>query len=124
VAIKRADAAPQGVVRVAEPAETCRADVWLWRARFFKSRGLATRMIEEGAIRLVWSGAEIRLNKPRLVPFLRDRRLAVRIEALGERRGPAREAQMLYRVMENAAQAEGGRDGDESPGAAPVCSSD
>jgi ribosome-associated heat shock protein Hsp15 len=117
---------------VAEPAETCRADVWLWRARFFKSRGLATRMIEEGAIRLVWSGAEIRLNKPsravrlgdRLVPFLRDRRLAVRIEALGERRGPAREAQMLYRVMENAAQAEGGRDGDESPGAAPVCSSD
>jgi ribosome-associated heat shock protein Hsp15 len=90
-------------------------------------------MIEEGAIRLVWSGAEIRLNKPsravrlgdRLVLFLRDRRLAVRIEALGERRGPAREAQMLYRVMENAAHAEGGRDGgDESPGAAPVCSSD
>ncbi len=34
-----------------EAQETCRADVWLWRARFFKTRSLAARIIEDGGVR-------------------------------------------------------------------------
>lgn len=82
----------------------CRADVWLWRARFFKTRSLAARFIEDGRVRLVRGGAETRLDKASralkpgdgVVLALGGRLLAVRIEALGERRGPAPEARTLY----------------------------
>ena len=42
----------------------CRVDVWLWRARFFKSRSLAARFVEDGRVRLSRTGAEGRLDKP------------------------------------------------------------
>ena len=84
--------------------ESCRADVWLWRARFFKTRSLASRFLEEGRVRLLRAGAETRLDKASralhpgdgLVMVLGGRLIAVRIEALGERRGPAAEARALY----------------------------
>ena len=82
----------------------CRADVWLWRARFFKTRSLSARFIEEGRVRLIRGDGEARLNKPSrtlrpgdgLVLALGGRLIAVRIEELGERRGPATEARGLY----------------------------
>ncbi|HUZ14106.1 MAG TPA: RNA-binding S4 domain-containing protein [Caulobacteraceae bacterium] len=86
-----------------------RIDVWLWRARFFKTRSQAARMVEEGRVRLArGGGAAERLDKPSrsvkagdgLVFALGGRLTAVRIEALGERRGPAAEARALYRPME------------------------
>ena len=84
--------------------ESCRADVWLWRARLFKTRPLSARFIEEGRVRLVRAGAETRLDKASrslrpgdgLVMALGGRVIAVRIEALGERRGPATEARALF----------------------------
>ena len=84
--------------------QICRADVWLWRARLFKTRTLATRFIEEGRVRLVRGEAPTRLDKPSrtvrpgdgLVLALGGRLIAVRIEALGARRGPAAEARALY----------------------------
>jgi ribosomal 50S subunit-recycling heat shock protein len=84
--------------------ESCRVDVWLWRARFFKTRSLAARAVEEGRIRLSRAGQDSRLDKPSravrpgdgLVFALGGRLVAVRIEALGERRGPAPEARTLY----------------------------
>ena len=90
-----------------EAADTCRADVWLWRARFFKTRSLAARVIEQGGIRLARGGARAPLDKPSrslccgdILTFAQGSRwLAVRIEALGVRRGPAPEARTLYRVM-------------------------
>jgi ribosome-associated heat shock protein Hsp15 len=83
--------------------------VWLWRARFFKTRALAARAIEDGHVRLSSQGASrviekpsaairaedgltIRLGDGRAVGALRT----VRVVALGERRGPAREARLLY----------------------------
>jgi ribosome-associated heat shock protein Hsp15 len=68
-------------------------------------------MIEEGNVRLIWGGDEICLNKPSralrsgdvLIFFLGERRFAVRVEALGERRGPATEARTLYCILENGA---------------------
>jgi ribosomal 50S subunit-recycling heat shock protein len=93
--------------------ESCRIDVWLWRARFFKTRSLAARYVDEGRVRLTRSGAEaVRLDKPSrsirpgdgLVFALGGRLVAVRIEALGERRGPASEAQGLYSPLEQGSQ--------------------
>ena len=85
--------------------EACRIDVWLWRARFFKTRALAQRFVEEGRMRLTRAGQESRLDKPSravraediLVFALGQRLVAVQVIALGERRGPASEAQALYR---------------------------
>ena len=91
---------------MSEPTETCRIDIWLWRARFCKTRGLAARMVAEGRVLVSRGGAPVLLDKPsRMVRpgdslelILGDRRTAVRIEALGLRRGPAPEARALYTV--------------------------
>ena len=90
------------------PDESCRADVWLWRARFFKTRSLAARFIEEGRVRMTRAGTETRLDKAsrtlkpgdQLVFALGGRLIAVRVEAMGERRGPASEARALYAALE------------------------
>ena len=36
--------------------DACRLDVWLWRARFFKTRALAARFLEDGRVRLTRAG--------------------------------------------------------------------
>ena len=88
--------------------DTCRADVWLWRARFCKTRTLAAKLIEEGRVRLTHAGQETRLDKPARLLRVGDalvfassgRLTAVRIEAMGERRGPPAEARALYSSLE------------------------
>ncbi|HLI66338.1 MAG TPA: RNA-binding S4 domain-containing protein [Caulobacteraceae bacterium] len=90
-------------------AESCRIDVWLWRARFFKTRALAARFVDAGRVRVTHAGAEARIDKPAravrvgddLVFALGGRLICVRIEALGERRGPAAEAKSLYSPLQN-----------------------
>lgn len=88
-----------------DAAEPCRIDVWLWRARFFKTRGLAARFVEEGRIRLIRAPAgETRLDKPSrtvrpgdgLVFAIGGRVVSVQVQDCGERRGPASEARELY----------------------------
>ncbi|MDO9338672.1 MAG: RNA-binding S4 domain-containing protein [Caulobacteraceae bacterium] len=94
---------------MSETADSCRADVWLCRARFFKSRSLAARYLEEGRVRLTRGGVESRLDKPsrtlhigdQLVFALGGRVVAIRFEQAGERRGPASEARALYTNLEN-----------------------
>jgi ribosomal 50S subunit-recycling heat shock protein len=88
--------------------EATRADVWLWRARFFKTRTLAADFIEEGRIRLTRAGHESRIDKPArslkvgdaVVFALGGKLIAVTIEALGERRGPPKEARALYSKLD------------------------
>lgn len=88
--------------------ESLRADVWLWRARFCKTRSLAARLIEDGRVRLTRAGVESRLDKPAralkpgdgLVFAIGGRLHAVKVEALGGRRGPANEARALYSPLE------------------------
>lgn len=91
-----------------------RLDVWLWRARFFKTRSLAARAVEGGAVRLVRSGASKLVAKPAeavgpgdvlVVAGARGLR-TVEIAALGERRGPASEARLLYLEPEAGAEAD------------------
>jgi ribosomal 50S subunit-recycling heat shock protein len=93
---------------MSEPAGACRADVWLWRARFFKTRTLAAKVCEEGRVRITRAGVQSRLDKPartlrigdELVFALAGRLTAVRVEALGERRGPPAEARGLYSPLQ------------------------
>jgi ribosome-associated heat shock protein Hsp15 len=85
--------------------EPCRIDVWLWRARFFKTRGLATKFVEAKRVRLSRPGQdEVRLEKPsrtvrpadRLVFVIGGKLFDLVIADCGERRGPAVEARALY----------------------------
>jgi ribosomal 50S subunit-recycling heat shock protein len=90
--------------------DAVRADVWLWRARFCKTRSLAARLIDEGKVRLSRAGQETRLDKPAravkpgdaLVFAIAGRLHAVRVEALGVRRGPPAEARELYSPLEES----------------------
>jgi ribosomal 50S subunit-recycling heat shock protein len=90
--------------------DAVRADVWLWRARFCKTRSLAARLIDEGRVRVVRAGQETRLDKASrpvkvgdaLVFALGGRLHAVRVEAVGVRRGPPAEARELYAPMEES----------------------
>ena len=59
-----ARAAAAGIPGLSEAAESCRVDVWLWRARFFKTRSLAARIIEEGGVRLSRAGSRAPIDKP------------------------------------------------------------
>jgi ribosome-associated heat shock protein Hsp15 len=90
---------------------SCRIDVWLWRARFAKSRSLAAAMVERGAVRLTHNGVQSRLDKPSrsvhvgdgLVFALGGRLIDLTVEALGERRGPAEAARGLYSTRDTGA---------------------
>ena len=85
----------------------CRADLWLWRARVFKTRSLAATFVSAGRVRHFRGALERRLEKPsaalapgdELIFVLSERIIALRIEALGTRRGPASEARGLYSLV-------------------------
>jgi ribosome-associated heat shock protein Hsp15 len=103
--------------------DACRIDVWLWRARFFKTRSLAARIVEDGGVRLTRGGARSPVDKPSrtvrcgdVLAFAQGARwLAVKVEALGERRGPAPEARTLYSLLEEGREASLGRSPVASP---------
>jgi ribosomal 50S subunit-recycling heat shock protein len=75
--------------------DACRADVWLWRARFFKTRTLAATFIDEGRIRLTRAGHESRIDKPARPVKVGD----ALVFALGGRITAA-EARTLYSALE------------------------
>jgi ribosome-associated heat shock protein Hsp15 len=80
--------------------ETLRMDRWLWFARFFKSRSMASRVCAARSIRVNGAIAAkpnhmIRPGDVLTFPIGRDIRV-IRVQALGMRRGPAPEAQVLY----------------------------
>ena len=89
-------------------SESCRIDVWLWRARFAKTRSLAAVLVERGLVRLTHNGVQTRLDKPSrsvhvgdaLVFALGGRLIELEVEAIGDRRGPAEEARGLYRLTD------------------------
>ncbi|BAZ94833.1 heat shock protein 15 [Thiohalobacter sp. COW1] len=80
-------------------ADRVRIDKWLWAARFFKTRNLATEAV---------SGGKVHLNDSRIKPSralcigdrLRIRKgeleFSVEVTGLSERRGSASEAERLY----------------------------
>lgn len=85
---------------MAEGAPKIRIDKWLWYARFFKTRSLAAKQVGAGHVRV--NGAKALKPAQNVSPgdvltFAQGKMIrVVRIEAIGERRGPAPEAQALY----------------------------
>jgi len=80
--------------------ESIRLDKWLWQARFFKTRALASKLCAAGRVRIdgekvTKAHAAIRPGHVLTFPQAREIRV-VRVIALGTRRGPAVEAQTLY----------------------------
>lgn len=76
-----------------------RLDKWLWAARFFKTRALATEAVNGGRVhiggqrvkpsRAVHPGETLRIQRD-------SSEYVVIVQALSDRRGPAKEAALLY----------------------------
>ncbi len=80
-----------------------RLDKWLWCARFMKQRSDCARLVAEGFLRINRQATEkphARLRVGDIVTLpLRGDVLVVEVVALATRRGPAPEAQTLYRQI-------------------------
>lgn len=84
---------------------TIRVDVWLWAARFFKTRSLAKQAIDGGHIDVNEAGCKpartLRVGD-RLKISRGEERLEVEVLQLSDRRGPASVAQALYAETESS----------------------
>jgi ribosome-associated heat shock protein Hsp15 len=82
---------------------TLRIDKWLWHARLAKTRSLAARLCAAGAVELAGRpvaqpNQAVRAGSLLTVIQGRHRR-RIEVLSLGVRRGPAAEAQTLYREL-------------------------
>ena len=84
----------------ASTADSRRIDRWLWFARVVKSRTLAARLVEAGRVRLnrekVTKASQAVKPGDVLTITVGPRVRVLKIEAVGERRGPATAARELY----------------------------
>jgi ribosome-associated heat shock protein Hsp15 len=86
-------------MQAATPVITVRLDLWLWAARFFKTRSLAKQAIDTGKVdvagqrakasRMVRVGDAMRIARG-------DEVFEIVVAGLSEQRGPASVAQWLY----------------------------
>lgn len=87
-----------------DAAPGLRLDKWLFQARFFRSRSLAAEVIEAGhcrinGARVTKAGHDVRPGDT--LTFAQGTRIRlIRVLDLGQRRGPAVEAQTLYLDMD------------------------
>ena len=82
---------------------TTRIDKWLFHARFYRTRALAQAAASAGKVRL--NGARVEkpghlLRPGDILTLGRGGEIvALKVLAIAERRGPAREAQQLYEIV-------------------------
>jgi len=82
------------------PLKAMRVDKWLWHARFFKTRTLATKLAAAGNVRVngvkqTRASANVKAGDVLTFPLHNHVRL-IEVVTLSVRRGPAVEAQALY----------------------------
>ena len=89
---------------MSEPETEQRLDIWLWRTRFFKTRGDAAKGIASKGVRIDRTGMVRKASKPGttimpgdVLTFRNHGEIAIiQVIALPHRRGPASEAQTCY----------------------------
>ncbi len=87
------------------PTPSIRLDIWLWAARFFKTRALAKQAVETGRVEIggqrakpargVRVGDELKIARGEEV-------FEVQVAALSDQRGPATTARTLYHESEES----------------------
>ncbi len=101
-----------------------RIDRWLWFARFFKSRTLAAKACDGRRVRVnrqVIAKSSATLKVGDVLTFPQARRIRViKVLDLGQRRGPAAEAQTLYEDLDPPAPRPAEADAPEPAGAPPA----
>ena len=93
-------------------ADSVRLDRWLWAARFFKTRRLAIDAIRGGHVQVEGVRAKpARAVKPGQQVVVRKAAQTFEVEVLqvSDQRGPAREAEQLYRETEDSQQRRAGQ---------------
>jgi len=89
----------QAPAHATAPQPGVRIDLWLWAARFFKTRSLAKQAIETGKVEV--GGQRAKASRQvhvgdALVVVRGEERFELTVRGLGDKRGPASVAQMLY----------------------------
>src|SRR5690606_3151478 len=76
-----------------------RLDIWLWAARFFKTRSLAKQAVETGKVAVAGqrpkSSRAVRVGE-QLTIERGEEHFEIAVAALSDQRGPAPVAQQLY----------------------------
>ena len=83
--------------------EKIRLDIWLWYARFYKSRSLSSKAILSGklrvnSIKIIKPASKVKINDVLTINHVNTVRI-IQIQSIGARRGPASEAQALYKDL-------------------------
>ena len=83
--------------------EKIRLDTWLWYARFYKSRSLSSKAILSGKLRvnsnkIIKPASKVKINDVLTINHLNVVKI-IQVQNLGIRRGPASEAQKLYKDL-------------------------
>jgi ribosome-associated heat shock protein Hsp15 len=88
-------------------SDRVRIDKWLWAARFFKTRSLATEAVNRGQVQIkeqdIKPSREVRIGEVLIVWQARVARTIV-VTGLSEQRGSAPQAQLLYRETQESQQ--------------------
>ena len=90
---------------MSDPSDRLRIDKWLWAARFFKTRSLATTAVEGGKVQI--GGERVKPSRPLRVGDTLTIRIgpyewSVAVLGISDRRGPAPEARLLYQESEQS----------------------
>lgn len=88
-----------------EESNSCRLDKWLWAARFFKTRSLASDAVDSGKVRIDGDRAKnAREMKPGMLVSIKNKDMQIEVEvlALSNVRRGAPEAALLYRETEDS----------------------